>query len=137
MKHLLSILLFLSGIIFSQQQPLYAPGQAIIKLTESAYNDFGGELFSGELLSSNTEMNRLIDAFQITKIENILKKDNFDSEEEQIGLNRTFVVYFSALSDSEISGAVNELKLSYILEDAFPNTLGYELVNPNDPHYNS
>lgn len=137
MKHLSLILLFLSGIMFSQQQSLYAPGQAIIKLTESAYNDFGRRLFSGELISSNTEMNRIISTFNITKIENILKKNSFDSVEEQIGLNRTFVVYFPRFSDSEIISVVNELKLSYILEDAFPNEFGYELSDPNDPRYPS
>ena len=137
MKYLTILLLIFISNLFSQQLPLFAPGQAIIKLTESAYNDFGSELFTGELQSSNAEMNRLIDAYQITKIENILKKDNFDSVEEETGLNRAFVIYFPEYTDKEIENAVNELKKSDIIEDAFPNVLGSELVNPNDPYYNS
>ncbi|MDY0079808.1 MAG: S8 family serine peptidase, partial [Ignavibacteriaceae bacterium] len=137
MKYLTILLLIFISNLFSQQLLLFAPGQAIIKLTESAYNDFGSELLTGELQSSNAEMNRLIDAYQITKIENILKKDNFDSVEEETGLNRAFVIYFPEYTDKEIENAVNELKKSDIIEDAFPNVLGSELVNPNDPYYNS
>jgi hypothetical protein len=67
MKHLLILLLILSGIMFSQQLPQYAPGQAIIMLTESAYYDFGTEFLSGELRTSNINMNSLVDDLEVSR----------------------------------------------------------------------
>lgn len=78
MKYLIVFLLIFSGSILSQQLPLYAPGQAIIKLTETAYNEFGTELLWGELRTSNDEMDRLVADLDIARIENILKKEIID-----------------------------------------------------------
>jgi subtilisin family serine protease len=136
MKHLLIILLILSGVIFSQELPKYAPGQAIVVFDQIAYTQIQNELLQESLLTSNPDANQLFSSLQATRIQNILKKDSFDAVEEETGLNRSFVIYFPAFTDAAIDEVVNTLKKSYLIEDAFPNALATKLADPNDPYYN-
>jgi hypothetical protein len=137
MKRLFTIFLILSGIILPQQPPKYAPGQAIVIFDQIAYSQIQNELLQESIQTSNPDANQLFSTLEVTRLHNILQKDTFDSVEEESGLNRSFVIYLPAYTDSEIEDAVNELKKSYLIEDAFPNTLGYELIEPNDPSFSS
>ncbi len=44
MKCLIALLLFYTGILFSQQLPLYAPGQAIVIFNQTTFMQIENEL---------------------------------------------------------------------------------------------
>ena len=72
MKRLLTIILILSGLIFPQQLPKYAPGQAIVIFDQIAYSQIQNELLRESLQTSNPDANQLFSSLQVTRIQNIL-----------------------------------------------------------------
>jgi len=55
MKLLFTIFLILTGLIFAQELPKYAPGQAIIIIDQNAYSQIQNDLLQKSIQTSNPD----------------------------------------------------------------------------------
>lgn len=138
MKYFTSLIMLFVGMIdaYSQQSPLYAPGQLLVRLKDDVsrgltYQSDGMNIVT----TSNQSLNDLFTTLQVKRME---KLHPYDQEQNVTVLSSTyreFVIYFETTSSME--DILNIAKNHSTVELAEPNYLMTAHITPNDPQYGS